>query len=103
MSGTDLHDVILAELRPHGHMLSADELGEDLIGRGVNSAVLIQVLSALEDRFDVALETEVLFAGSVTVERIADQLTESGIARTTEKPDNAPGATGAPTNRKGHS
>ncbi|WP_282692725.1 acyl carrier protein [Streptomyces sp. CC208A] len=74
MSESDARAAVLAELGAHGYPLLAADPDADLIGHGVNSAALIQILSALEDRFDVDLELEALFAGPVTVSGLAAEL-----------------------------
>lgn len=61
---------IIEELRACGYTVPESQREVDLIGLGVNSAALIQVLSALEDAFDVELDIEQLFSGPVTVARL---------------------------------
>ncbi|MFD3534771.1 acyl carrier protein [Streptomyces sp. NPDC058664] len=74
MPGSDVRAAVLAELEAHGHPLPAADPDADLIGHGVNSAALIQILSALEDRFDVDLDLEALFDAPVTVSRLEAEL-----------------------------
>jgi acyl carrier protein len=76
-AGSGVRAAILTELRAHGCPGAADAPDLDLISLGVNSAVLIQVLSALEDAYDVDLETERLFAGPVTVARLEAEITRA--------------------------
>lgn len=75
-NGPEVRGAIHEELTAHGCSAPADRPDLDLIGLGVNSAVLIQILSALEDRFDIDLDTEQLFAEPLTVARL-----EAGITR----------------------
>lgn len=58
---------ILKQLAAHGHPLAADSRESALIGLGVNSVTLVQILAALEDEFDVDFDTEQLFAGPISV------------------------------------
>lgn len=67
MTAMPVRDAILRELSQHGVTLSEAEVHRDLIGAGVNSATLIQILSALEDTFDIDLVTEELFDEPLTV------------------------------------
>lgn len=60
--------------------------GQDLIGLGVNSVALVQVLSALEDRYDADIDMDGLFAAPLTVERMAARFAAAG------PPGTAPGA-----------
>ncbi|MEV8436029.1 phosphopantetheine-binding protein [Actinosynnema sp. NPDC051121] len=73
----DVRDAIVAELGARGFALSAAEHELDLISAGVNSAALIQVLSALEEVFDVDLDTERLFEARVTVTRLESEITRA--------------------------
>ncbi|MFF5897124.1 acyl carrier protein [Streptomyces argenteolus] len=75
-TGSEVRGAIHEELAAHGCSAPADRPDLDLIGLGVNSATLIQILSALEDRFDVDLDMEQLFAEPLTVARL-----EAGITR----------------------
>ncbi|MDO1486851.1 Phosphopantetheine attachment site [Rhodococcus rhodochrous] len=75
MTGSDVRAAIFAELESHGcPPLEEAEPDLDLISRGVNSATLIQVLSALEDRFDIDFEMEPLFSGPMTVTRLEAEI-----------------------------
>lgn len=65
---------ILALLAAHGHPLSADERESALVGLGVNSVTLVQVLASLEDDFDVDFDTERLFAGTVSAAALEAEL-----------------------------
>jgi acyl carrier protein len=65
---------ILAHLAAHGHPLSAAERESALVGLGVNSVTLVQVLASLEDDFDVDFDTERLFAGKVSVAALEAEL-----------------------------
>ncbi|MHC0429720.1 acyl carrier protein [Streptomyces sp. O3] len=89
-TGSDIRTAVLAELAAHGCPPLADP-GADLIGHGVNSAALIQILSALEDRFDVDLDLEALFAAPVTVSRLETEITRvAGAPGPTGRADSAP-------------
>jgi acyl carrier protein len=79
MTGSEIRAAIHEELAAQGLPPLTDRPELDLISAGVNSAALIQVLSRLEDRFDIDLETESLFARPVTVARL-----EAEIARTAD-------------------
>lgn len=70
MADSDVRTVILAELESHGYPPFAADPDLDLISHGVNSAALVQILSALEDRFDIDFEMDRLFTGPVTVARL---------------------------------
>ncbi len=74
MTDLAVRAAILEELASRGCALSDGEHDLDLISAGVNSATLIDILSALEDRFDVDLASERLFAEPVTVPRIEAEL-----------------------------
>ncbi|MFE0642943.1 phosphopantetheine-binding protein [Streptomyces sp. NPDC058877] len=90
MTGSDVRAAVLAELDAHGCPPLAGP-GTDLIGHGVNSAALIQILSALEDRFDVDLDLEALFAAPVTVSRLeAEVVRATGAADPTGRADAVP-------------
>lgn len=58
---------VLNHLAAHGHPLSAAQRDAALVGLGVNSVTLVQVLASLEDEFDLDFDTERLFGGSVSV------------------------------------
>jgi acyl carrier protein len=73
----DARDAIVRELGARGFTLSGDEHEVDLISAGVNSATLIQALSALEEVFDVDLDTERLFSARVTVTRLEAEITRA--------------------------
>lgn len=45
-----------------------------LVAAGVNSATLIQLLSALEDEFDVDLDVERLFSAPVTLPELEAEI-----------------------------
>ncbi|MFJ9055884.1 phosphopantetheine-binding protein [Streptomyces sp. NPDC102409] len=77
MTESEVRAAIHEELTAHGFPRLRDRPGLDLISAGVNSVTLIQILSALEDRFDVDLETEPLFAEPATVERLAAEITRT--------------------------
>ncbi|MFJ4932432.1 acyl carrier protein [Streptomyces pseudovenezuelae] len=81
MTAFEVRAVIQEELAAHGFPSLTDRPELDLISAGVNSAALIQILSALEDRFDLDLEMEPLFAEPVTVARLEAEITR--IARLT--------------------
>ncbi|GGV01079.1 hypothetical protein GCM10010495_10120 [Kitasatospora herbaricolor] len=72
--------VILDELESHGHRPAGQDPDLDLIGAGVNSVTLVQILSALEDAFDVDLDISALFARPVTVARLEAAITAAGPA-----------------------
>lgn len=66
---------ILDRLAAHGHPLSASQCESALVGLGVNSVTLVQVLSFLEDEFDLDFDTERLFAaGQVSVALLEAEL-----------------------------
>lgn len=65
---------ILDRLAAHGHPLSAAQRESALVSLGVNSVTLVQVLSALEDEFDLDFDTESLFAGPVSVALLEAEL-----------------------------
>ena len=48
--------------------------GRSLVAAGVNSATLIQLLSALEDEFDVDLDVERLFSAPVTLPELEAEI-----------------------------
>lgn len=73
----DVRDAIVRELGARGFTLPGDEYEVDLISAGVNSATLIQALSALEEVFDVDLDTERLFSARVTVTRLEAEITRA--------------------------
>ncbi|MFF1718365.1 acyl carrier protein [Streptomyces sviceus] len=81
MTAAEVRAVIHEELAAYGLPSLTDRPELDLISAGVNSAALIQILSALEDRFDLDLEMEPLFAEPVTVARLEAEITR--IARLT--------------------
>ena len=58
---------VLGHLAAHGHPLTASQRDAALVGLGVNSVALVQVLASLEDEFDLDFDTERLFADSVSV------------------------------------
>ncbi|MEU2658970.1 acyl carrier protein [Streptomyces sp. NPDC007325] len=90
MTLPDVRAAVLAELDAHGYPPLAGP-GADLVGHGVNSAALIQILSALEDRFDVDLDLESLFAAPVTVSRLEAEIVRgAGTAGPTGRADDAP-------------
>lgn len=70
MTISDVRSAVVDELAARGFALPESAYDDNLIGQGMNSATLVQVLSALEDRFDVDLATEELFAEPITVIRI---------------------------------
>jgi acyl carrier protein len=74
MSRSDVRSAIVKELGERGMTLGEGDDDVDLISVGVNSATVIKVLSTLEDRFDVDLVTEELFAGPITVARLEAEL-----------------------------
>ncbi|MFF4033738.1 acyl carrier protein [Streptomyces sviceus] len=82
MTASEVRAVIHEELAAHGFPSLTDRPELDLISAGVNSAALIQILSALEDRFDLDLEMEPLFAEPLTVARLEAEITR--IARLTD-------------------
>lgn len=55
------------EIESRGLPLSDLVDGRTLVAAGVNSAKLVQLLSVLEDEFDVDLDVERLFATPVTL------------------------------------
>lgn len=68
---------ILSQLAAHGHPLAdAAERESALIGLGVNSVTLVQVLACLEDEFDVDFDTEQLFAGPISVAVLEAELVQ---------------------------
>jgi len=73
----DVREAIVRELGARGFALSGEEHEVDLISAGVNSATLIQALSALEEVFDVDLDTERLFSARVTVTRLEAEITRA--------------------------
>ena len=81
MTDDRVRAAIVTELASRGYDFSdaADDL--DLIGAGVNSAALIQTLSALEDVFEIDLDAERLFSGPVTVARLIAEITRSAALR----------------------
>lgn len=98
---------ILDRLAAHGHPLSAAQRESALVGLGVNSVTLVQVLSSLEDEFDLDFDTERLFAaGPVSVALLEAELVRlAGIAaaRTArEFPDRVNEQTRAPSHRETH-
>lgn len=77
---------VTEELARLGFDVPEAAYGQDLIGLGVNSVALVQVLSALEDRYDADLDMDGLFAAPLTVERLAAHFVAVG------PPGTAPGA-----------
>ncbi|MFE4975173.1 acyl carrier protein [Kitasatospora sp. NPDC056651] len=73
-SGTDVPGAVREEFASRGHRLSPEQDDADLIGLGVNSVTLIQVLSALEDAFGIDLDLELLFSEPVTAARLAAEI-----------------------------
>lgn len=74
MSADQARAAILNQLAAHGHPLSPAERDSALVGLGVNSVTLVQVLASLEDEFDVDFDTERLFAGTVSVAALEAEL-----------------------------
>jgi len=75
MTGSRVRAAIFKELESRGYTVSESEHDLDLISAGVNSAALIQILSALEDVYEIDLDTERMFSGPVTVARLAAEIT----------------------------
>jgi acyl carrier protein len=74
MSVPRVRAAIVEELRSRGYAAPEPEDEMDLISGGVNSAALIQILSALEDAFDIELEPERLFSAPVTIARLEAEI-----------------------------
>lgn len=77
MAESEAFTAVLRALRAHGCLLSVSEYDLDLVSAGVNSAALIQILSALEDEFEVEFEVESLFGGPVTATRLEAEITHA--------------------------
>jgi acyl carrier protein len=75
---TGVRAAIFGELESRGYVVSEHDV--DLISAGVNSAALIQILSALEDVFEIDLDTERLFTGPVTVARLESEITLASLS-----------------------
>lgn len=71
---TDIPTTIRGELIARGYAITDAEHDVHLVSLGVNSPALVQLLSALEDAFDIELNTERLFAAAVTVARLAEEI-----------------------------
>ncbi|MFF9818652.1 acyl carrier protein [Streptomyces sp. NPDC014006] len=82
MTSTEVRAAIVQELEARGYAVPESEQDADLIGLGVNSAVLIQILSALEDVFDLDIDLERLFLGPMTVARLEAEITRAAGLRT---------------------
>lgn len=67
-------DAVLARLASHGHPLSPAESELALVGLGVNSVTLVQVIASLEDEFDLDFDTERLFSTPVTIAALVSEL-----------------------------
>lgn len=74
MKESDVRPGLLEELEVRGFQIAAEDFVTDLIAIGVNSINLIQLISALEDRFDIEFELSDLFANPVTVERLEKEI-----------------------------
>ncbi|MQS05633.1 acyl carrier protein [Streptomyces alkaliphilus] len=74
MTDAMVRTAIVEELKACGYVVPESGQQLDLVGLGVNSAALIQILSALEDTFDVDLDVEQLFSEPVTVARLEAQI-----------------------------
>ncbi|AXI78859.1 acyl carrier protein [Peterkaempfera bronchialis] len=75
MTESRVRAAVLEELASRGYLLSPSEHGQDLIGAGVNSASLIQILSMLEEIFDIDFDMEALFSAPLTVIRLEAEIT----------------------------
>lgn len=71
----NVREAIFGELGSRGFTVSEQDV--DLIGAGLNSAALIQIVSALEDAFDIDLDVEALFSAPVTVARLETEITRA--------------------------
>ncbi len=69
---------ILEQFAALGHPLSGSQLESALVSLGVNSVTLVQVLSGLEDEFDLDFDTELLFSGP---DPVSAALLESELVR----------------------
>lgn len=67
MTPSDVQVRVRHAIEVRGIPLSDLVDGRSLVAAGVNSATLIQLLSALEDEFDVDLDVERLFSAPVTL------------------------------------
>lgn len=74
MTDAMVRTAIVEELEARGYAVPESGQELDLVCLGVNSAALIQILSALEDTFDIDLDVEQLFSEPVTVARLAAQI-----------------------------
>jgi acyl carrier protein len=81
MTTTDVRAAVHAQLARHGHPVTGAEHDADLIGLGVSSVTLIQVLSALEDAYGIDFDMERLFSAPVTAARLEAEITR-GAAHT---------------------
>lgn len=77
----DIHDVVRRELDARGHGAAHLDDTRTLVAAGVSSVTLVQVLSALEDAYDVDLDVERIFAGPVTVRALVDGVAHALAAR----------------------
>jgi acyl carrier protein len=94
---------ILDRLAAHGHPLSAAQRESALVGLGVNSVTLVQVLSRLEDEFDLDFDTERLFAaGPVSVALLEAELVRLAGGAAREFPDRVNEQTHAAPYRETH-
>ncbi|WP_225098606.1 acyl carrier protein [Streptomyces sp. CoH27] len=74
MTAPDVPAAVREEFAVRGHALSPAQDHADLIGLGVNSVTLIQVLSALEDAFGIEFDMERLFSAPVSVARLETEI-----------------------------
>ena len=74
MSRPAVTDAVTEQLRACGHPASTVDRDLPLVRAGVNSATVIQVLSTLEDVFDVDLDLDRLFAEPLTPARIEAEI-----------------------------
>ena len=74
MTPSDVQVRVRHAIEVRGIPLSDLVDGRSLVAAGVNSATLIQLLSALEDEFDVDLDVERLFSAPVTLPELEAEI-----------------------------